>query len=250
MYTPIGCIKLAAILPLILLIAPGGPSAAQEPVNVSGVVVDAETGEPVAGARIEIPEIGRATIADTEGGFQIARVPPGSYRARIDRLGYARLEETWAVEAGMTPRRVALAPDPVVLEGITVQASRLDQRRRAVAVSVRAFEGGSLQRSAAFDARDFLFAQGGLMRAPCPGGIGIFGDDDCIRWRGRVIRPSVYIDERPSMGGLDELAAYPLRDLYAIEVYENGRHIRAYTAWFMQHLARTNRPLAPVSLWW
>jgi hypothetical protein len=250
MNAPIRWIQPAAILAAILLIVPGGLLAAQEPVSVSGTVVDAESGEPVAGARIAMPEIGRSTIADSEGAFQISRVPPGSYRARIDRLGYTQLEETWEVSAGMPPRRVALAPDPVMLEGITVQASRLNQRRRAVAVSVRAFEGEALQRSAAFDARDFLFSQGGLFRTPCPGGIGIFGDDDCIRWRGRVIRPSVYIDERPSMGGLDELAAYPLRDLYAIEVYENGRHIRAYTAWFMQHLARTNRPLAPVSLWW
>ena len=57
---------------------------------------------------------------------------------------------------------------------------------------------------------------------------------------------SVYIDEFPALGGLDELGMYSPQDLYLIEVYSFGRVIRAYTYEFMERMAERPMALLPI----
>lgn len=67
---------------------------------------------------------------------------------------------------------------------------------------------------------------------------------NCALIRGRRRPVSVYIDEAPVPGGLDQLELHRPGDLYLLGVYGRGTHIRAYTHAFMKHAARTR--LRPV----
>ncbi len=69
--------------------------------RVGGRVVDADSGQPLAGALvtlIRLSEIGEETNAlvtssDPQGAFDFPRAPPGRYRLSVRREGYA--EDTW-----------------------------------------------------------------------------------------------------------------------------------------------------------
>lgn len=56
-------------------------------VKLSGIVLDAETGEPLPGANILIGETGAGVSAGSDGGFVIA-LPAGSYQLSVSHVGY------------------------------------------------------------------------------------------------------------------------------------------------------------------
>ena len=72
---------------------------------------------------------------------------------------------------------------------------------------------------------------------------------DCIRRRGSLVSPRVYIDEMPAIRGLDALKNYPTTQIYALEVYSQGAEIRAYTYNFMQRMAAKPMALVALSVW-
>lgn len=81
----------------------------------------------------------------------------------------------------------------------------------------------------------------------CAGPVGA-ASSLCVLSRGRRVQPSVNIDEVPAIGGLDQLALYNPQDLYLLEVYSQGRMIRAYTEDFMGRHAKRAGKLFPVPL--
>jgi hypothetical protein len=119
---------------------------------------------------------------------------------------------------------------------------RFRARRNAVATPVRAFDAADLSSTAQETALDFVTLRAGTWVTPCAGRYG----DSCIYLRGRNVEPTVYVDEMPVLGGLEYLAAIPPYELYMIEVYGNGRHIRAYTPQFMERAAKQR--LNPIAL--
>lgn len=56
--------------------------------QLSGVVHDAKTGEPVSLASIAIPELKRGAVTDAQGNYLILNVPAGRYSVRVSLLGY------------------------------------------------------------------------------------------------------------------------------------------------------------------
>lgn len=113
-----------AIVAAATLIACAAPAAAQ---LVSGTVLEEGTGQPVAGAVIEVFDttgLQRASaVADTSGAFRILVPQPGVYRLRVSHIAYATAEtEAIDVDLGtqvelelrMSPTAVALEPLRVV----------------------------------------------------------------------------------------------------------------------------------------
>lgn len=56
--------------------------------KISGIVKDAETGEPLPGANIIVEGSVLGASADVDGYFVILNVPPGSYTVRANMIGY------------------------------------------------------------------------------------------------------------------------------------------------------------------
>jgi outer membrane receptor protein involved in Fe transport len=56
--------------------------------QLSGVVKDAKTGEPVALASVAIPALKRGAVTDGQGNYLLVNVPAGKYSVRVSLLGY------------------------------------------------------------------------------------------------------------------------------------------------------------------
>jgi hypothetical protein len=83
--------------PLQALVSPAGqvvlvrrPPKVVRTAHLDGNVQDTETGQPVAGARIELVGTRFSTYSGQDGAFDI-RVPPGDYAMRVSRIGYEPL---------------------------------------------------------------------------------------------------------------------------------------------------------------
>jgi TonB-linked SusC/RagA family outer membrane protein len=85
--------------------------------NLSGVVTDATTRQPIAGASVSVAGTALGTITSADGRFLILNVPAGSRTVRVRMIGYAGVERSVEVVTGqgttvnfeITPEAVALA---------------------------------------------------------------------------------------------------------------------------------------------
>jgi hypothetical protein len=274
-FTMRGSLFFPAVCGLLLPLALAAQRNAPAALEVHGHVVDAATGEPVAGALVQLRETRYRAVSDSAGNFVLHHVAPGSYPWVITRLGYARWEEDADVAEG-DEFTISLLARAESLAGITAVASQMEQRRLTSGVSVRAVERTTLRLSTAPSVlelvRDHL-GVGGIhcppwltdvdTRAPASSGGGKFlnratstrlaavnddpGDRACAWVRGGLIKPTVYVDEVRTNGGLSDLASYRAADLFTVESYAGGRMIRVITMAYAERVARGRATLMPVS---
>jgi len=225
-------------------VAAGETNAQERPVaaafDLVGTVTDPD-GRPLVGAFVALERSEWGSLTGANGRFVISRVSRGEVSLTAELIGYAKLEWTGTAAQG-TEVRLVLEPEPILLEGLTIVADRFESRRRAVATSVRWFDRTALATSPQDNALDFLSARGGLHHVSCRG----VWSSECFVVRGRVTAPSVWVDEAPLIGGLDFLRTIPPHELYMVEVYGSGRHIRAYTNRYMERAAE--RPVFPLPI--
>ena len=212
--------------------------------ELAGIVLDHSSGEPVHHATVFLPVRNIGFLTREDGSFEIPDLPLGEHTVEVRRLGYRTATVQVEVTDPVRPVTFRIVPDPILLEGLEVVTNRFERRRRATTVSSRVFDLDDLLTSPATTMRDFLAGRAMVSVHPCPMGMMSF---DCVRVRGRVQAPSVYVDEVPLMGGLDQLSGWSPQDFQMVEVYGWGRHIRAYTHNFMERAARVR--LAPLPIW-
>lgn len=118
------------VLLLALLAAPGldaqeGP-APRGSAALAGTVVSTDTGRPVDGASVQIPELGMSHVADRKGSFYLDRLPPGRYRLTARYLGFRSETVTVDLATGATTVvDLSLETEPVELPALTVRGQRL-----------------------------------------------------------------------------------------------------------------------------
>ena len=236
--------SLAALCALAVVASPAG--AQQKPVckdgeaRIVGVIVDSETDSPLAGAYVSVNASEWGSLTTDDGRFLLCEIPAGTHLVTVERLGYVTLESRVEADPSGDPVALQMHPDPVLLEGLEIVSDRFERRRRAVATTVRTYDEEDLASSVYWSAADFVDSSTGIMTAPC-------GITRCVYSRGRMISPTVYLDEFPLVGGWVELESIPTSQLFMVEVYGWGRHIRAYSHGFMKRAA--NVRLAPMPLW-
>ncbi len=86
-------------------------------------MLDAETGEPLAGANLQVIGAGRGTSADSEGRFALT-VAPGQATLRASFVGYTSLQKEVEVEAGGTTTVQFRLQPGSTLDNIVVVGSR------------------------------------------------------------------------------------------------------------------------------
>lgn len=230
---------------LVFSLGPWAPDARaqahEEGIAVPGVVRDAESGTPIRGAFVSLFGEDWGVLTDAAGAFILPDVGAGTQTVEVEGMGYVSTRVTTRLAAGEA-LSIDLVPNPVVLEGIRIVADRFERRRNATATSVRMVDREALLSTGAPTALDFLRGRMGLFVTTCR----FSASFNCLRVRGRRVQPSVYIDEFPAAGGLDQLAAYQPHELYMVEVYGGGRHIRAYTSWFMEYAGERRLNAVPL----
>lgn len=207
-----------------------------------GELVDAESGQQLAGAFVGLTGSEWGSITNEEGRFRIPETVAGELGLTVELLGYEKLEWVGDVANGDELLVIALSPEPVVLEGLKVVTDRFRSRRNGAAVSAFAYDAEDLSSTAAQNAVEFIEFNSAAWLTPCNGR----RSDRCLFVRGRTVEPVVYVDEVPMMAGLEYLEAFQPWEFHMIEVYAGGRHIRAYTPAYMERAAKGR--IAPIAL--
>jgi iron complex outermembrane receptor protein len=146
--------RLALALALALAID-GSPASAQEPGTISGRVVDARTGDPVATAAIRVLGTVLTAFADDSGRFEVRRVPPGARRLAVERIGYAPRQVDVDVEAGARATvEITMEPQAVALGGVVATAAKRETSAGDAPVSVAVLETEEVMRRAPSTAAD------------------------------------------------------------------------------------------------
>ena len=109
--------------PLLLLLIVASQGQAKVTGKISGVVTDAETGNPLIGATVSVQATSLATLTDEDGEYFIINVPVGDYDLTVTHVGFEKLTKkevrvlvdlTTPVDFVMTQMAVEL-PDEVVV---------------------------------------------------------------------------------------------------------------------------------------
>jgi hypothetical protein len=215
-----------------------------EPFDLVGTVVG-DAGQPLVGAFVSFAGADWGSITNEDGRFRIPDVDPGQVALEVEQLGYATLTWSGTVGPDLGPLTLQMEAQPIMLEGLNVVTDRFQARRNAAATTVQAWDRTDLSTSMYRTAAEFVESRAGITPTPCRGSVHA---SVCIWSRGRAVAPVVYVDEFPVFGGMAYLDAMQPHELYMVEVYGHGRHIRVYTERFMKRAAKTR--LQPVSLLW
>jgi len=98
--------------------------------TVTGTVTDAQTGDPLPGATVQIGELGIGSASDVDGEFEFS-APAGDYVISASFVGYAPIERTISVTAGeATEVAFTMEPRAEELEGVVVVGYGQQQRAR------------------------------------------------------------------------------------------------------------------------
>jgi len=216
------------------------PACNDDEARIVGVIVDADTETPLAHAYASVEASKWGSLTSDNGRFLLCGIGAGVHAVTIERLGYVTLETRIEANSSGEPVALQMHPDPVLLEGLEIVSDRFERRRRAVATAVRAFDQEAIASSGLWSAAEFVDMRAGVITTPC-------GISRCVYYRGRRVSPTVYLDEFRLIGGWSELETIPTSQLYMVEIYRRGTHIRAYTHHFMKRAATVR--LAPMMIW-
>lgn len=107
------------------------PVSRLEMTELSGQLVDAETGEGIGDATAALAGTGFQAVTGGDGRFRFNQLLPGEYTLRVDHLAYGSRQDPLEVTAGGEVRvRVALSQRAIELPPltVTVEAERLQDR--------------------------------------------------------------------------------------------------------------------------
>ncbi|MBX6363830.1 MAG: SusC/RagA family TonB-linked outer membrane protein [Gemmatimonadetes bacterium] len=123
------------VLAAALVVAAVSPAFAQR-ATVTGRVVDATNGQPVAAAQVMVVGTNLAAQTNSDGVFTIRGVAPGSLTLRALRLGYTEEDQRVTIAAGQSATaNFTLHPAPVTIAPVVTTATG-QQRRIEVGNSV------------------------------------------------------------------------------------------------------------------
>ncbi len=99
--------------------------ATQSPmtVTIEGTVSDNNTGEPLVGCLVTIPELDLWTVSDADGRFRFASAPTGSYQIESTHIGYEKLVYSVTVTQAIRSLTLKMKQLSLELNTVTVTAT-------------------------------------------------------------------------------------------------------------------------------
>ncbi len=131
------------------------PLQAQSAGTVRGIVTEAGSQRPLAGAQVSVPGGGRRVATSAGGEYTLSGVPAGQQTVRVELLGYTPLERRVAVTAeGDATANFELGQSAVALDALVVTGTAGGTQRRAIGTSV-----AQIQRQVIEERRRELFLE-------------------------------------------------------------------------------------------
>jgi len=106
-------------------------SATPSDTNITGHVIDAETGEHLSYYNIRLTGTSVGTMTDGSGHYTIRHVKPGKYTVEAASMGYKTQQKKISLENGQTVElNFSVEPDAFMLDQVVVTGSKSEQKRR------------------------------------------------------------------------------------------------------------------------
>ncbi|TBW29071.1 TonB-dependent receptor [Gramella sp. KN1008] len=86
--------------------------------TISGVIKNAESGEPVFSANVYFPQLEKGAMTDPDGSFTISNLPQGTYKMVISSIGFASF--TQEIRIPSEEIEVMLKPSAIEMEEVIV----------------------------------------------------------------------------------------------------------------------------------
>ena len=208
----------AALLAAALFIFPSVSLATG--VDVKGKVIDAASGLPLAGVKLQTlgPTV-QTTITDASGDFKLTALSPGMYSLQADLTGYeTTISEEFSVQPGFTlplvlsMQRTATATQIRTLGRTTVTAAASLQKASVIYKQVT---GNTLARQGIARSGDAIRAMGGVDNTSSD--TATFGDDVHLAIRGIGDLETVsLIDGHPIALGISGGLNYEISPSFAL----------------------------------
>lgn len=133
--------------PVLSQTPPPAPGAAVSvPGELTGRIVDRESGAPVPAVAVRVNELGRGDLARGDGGFVLRDLPPGEYTVVVQRVGYATSEIAVTIRPGETTAvTIELRATALPISGLVVTTSGAARAADEVFQPVSAIEGAELR---------------------------------------------------------------------------------------------------------
>lgn len=130
--------------------------------NLSGQVIDQQTGEPLPGANIILTDAGGGAAASGTGFFNIPKLSTGLHEIIITYMGYKPARDTvWIPPGQTTSQQFSLSPEPVIVEPLVISGiqKRLPDfnafEEKITASEVRTISGDAIKSLNAVSGIDF-----------------------------------------------------------------------------------------------
>lgn len=212
------CVRGFFMTVLMLLMGVPAFSQPQSTSEIHGQVFDAETGETLPGANVQVLGTLLGASADRDGKFVIRKLSPGFYTLRVTFIGYQIGRATVYLTEGSVSRvDFRLQPTLLEMSQVVVTASRQVEEIQTAAVSVSALSSESALR------RNPLRLDAALESIP---GVSLVGENVNVRnstgyTRGLGSRVLVLLDGIPALPsdfGNMNWDILPVTDFERIEV--------------------------------
>ena len=129
--------------------------------EIEGVVRDADSDQPLAGARVSIVASGRTAVSHGDGTFHVPVPGPRVYTVRVERLGY----RTVSLEVDASREEIVVVEmetHPISLPNLVVTGSVVVRAENEVLRPTSVFAGEDLQRRLAGSLAETLASEPGL----------------------------------------------------------------------------------------
>jgi len=136
-------------------------AAVQSGYRITGSVVDAISGEPIAGALIRLPDISRQTITNEKGQFVLGQVPAGHHVLELSALGFSVRVEHFELKADLG-WDFRLNPNVTENAGVIITGVGTATTIRKTPVAVSTLQRQALMQSAATNIVDAMTALPGI----------------------------------------------------------------------------------------
>ncbi|MCS3644947.1 SusC/RagA family TonB-linked outer membrane protein [Salinibacter ruber] len=188
----------SVVFGLALLLLPGLAWAQQG--TVTGMVMEAETENPLPGATIQVVDLGTGAAADSEGSYSL-KAPAGEQTIRVSFVGYQAEERTINVPEGGTVRvNFRLQTAEAQLDEVVVSALGQERRQDQLGAGLSSIEGAAVEESGDSQVIQSLAAKASGLNIKNTGGGPGAGASIVIRGRNTIQgdnQPLIVVDGTP-----------------------------------------------------
>jgi outer membrane receptor protein involved in Fe transport len=140
--------------------------------KISGKITDASTGEPMIGANVVIPDLGKGTATDLEGEFYIINIPVGAYTVKVNMIGYGEVNITDVrVRADLTtPLEVEMETQTLQSDEAVIVVAKRPMIQRDLTASRNTMTAEDLENIPLEDVSDIVELTAGFVNGHARGG--------------------------------------------------------------------------------